>query len=211
MHFESTPRFKEDLGMRDAYYELEHQLIELRRIIPFDNSDDTYSTRLYQILQSACGQIENILRLFCDYAELEYTSKKFPNYFKLINDDGILSIQAIDVKNYKDPVSPFIIKEKEETPFWWSQYNSTKHKLPDGFKSGNLKNTIYAMAALYSLHCLIFYWNNYGKEVLEKKSWTIQDSASVDLYSNIVREENDRRPKSELFYCITYFSTGASF
>ena len=211
MNFESVPHFVEDQKMRDAYYDLEHQLVELSRIIPFDNPDNTYSPRLYQILQSACGQIENIMRLFCQYAKLKPTGNNFPAYFEQVNQDKILFYQQVDVKKIKDPIPPFKINKKDHPPFWWTQYNSTKHKLPDGFKSGNLKNTIYAMAGLYSLHCLIYYWNHYGKEILEKSNWNFRTGASVDMYSNIRRKENDHRPRSELFYCINYFEKGLDF
>jgi len=211
MEFNEIPRIKESSKMLDAYYELEAQLMEINRIIPFDNSPKTYSIRLYQILQSACAQIENLMRIICDYANLEYKTPKkpngdFPTFFKLLNKDNVLSLQVVAVRQSdNEAIIPFAILKTKKTPFWWQEYNETKHTLPEGFKSGTLENTKYAMAALYALHCTIFYWNNhYGDSVLEKTNWKHKSSVSIDMYSQIHRDKEDYRPRSNSFYCISH-------
>lgn len=210
MEFFEIPTIKESSKMLDAYYELETQLMEIHRIIPFDNDPDTYSIRLYQILQTACAQIENLMRKICDYANLDYKTENnpngnFPTFFTLLDKEQVLTAQAVAVRiSDNEAILPFALSEGK-TPFWWKKYNDSKHNLPQGFRSGTIQNTKFAMAALYALHCIVFYWNqHYGDRVLEKTNWRHKSSVSIDMYSTIRRDTEDYRPRSDSFYCISH-------
>ena len=117
--------FEKDLRhMRDSYFELERQFIEISRIIPLDNPSDTYSPRLYDILQTSCGQVENLLRLICDKLELESGQNshfldlaikihivipKKIKYF-LITKDRLKKVNKIKMFFYQDLLKQFFIK-----------------------------------------------------------------------------------------------------
>lgn len=164
-------KFKEQLNkMYDFYMYTEKQFMDLIRIIPLDNEPKTHSPMLYNILQSACGQAENLMRLICDEIGLEYHGDHFPNYSEPLNRDGMLEMQEVILvktnKNYK----PFHLEEGKIVPFWWTGYNGTKHKLPDGLKEGNLENTVNALASVYLLHCMANY-ANYYHNLTDRRNW----------------------------------------
>ena len=56
----------------EYYHYLESSFVDITRIIPLENEPDTFSPRLYEILQSTCSQIDGILNLMYD----EYMLKK---------------------------------------------------------------------------------------------------------------------------------------
>jgi len=192
--------------MLDAYFEIEKQFRDAIRIIPLYNKPETYSPVLYNILQNSCGQVENILRLICDYLELEYEKKNFPTYFNLINNDGVLKRQTVAINLIDRAYRPFWIMDGEETPKWWQEYNKTKHDLPKGFEYGNLENTVLSLSANYSLQCLAPTVKNYGKEALNNKKW--HDDDSISMTSNKEFYQGDLIsfiPRSKIFYCLSFY------
>ena len=195
--------------MRESYYELERRFIEISRIIPFENSGTTHSPRLYDILQTSCGQVENLMRLICDKLEIQYRKKPdFPEYYSKLNKTNILEIQAIDYFPKNRVYQPFVLEPKKESPSWWNSYNKTKHNLPEGYREGNLNNTIRALSAVYALHCLAAYCNSEGNEIMIRRNWRSQDAISMKTLQPTIEmswENNDIRPRSSIFYPIMFF------
>ena len=202
--------FQEDISsMRESYYELERRFIEISRIIPMDNSGDTYSPRLYDILQTACGQVENLLRLICDQLQLDYgDNPDFPKYYDTLNNSGILERQIVDYFVGKLVCKPFHVESDQRSPFWWRAYNQTKHKLPQGYKEGNLKNTIHALTGVYALQCIAVYSIHAGTKILDNGEWMEQEALSLKtLLPTIVPSwiNEDVRPHSKIFYPVSYY------
>lgn len=196
--------------MLAAYYEEELQFLEFNRLVSVKGNDaDTFSIRLYNILQSVCGQFESMMKILCDKLELlEATKPKFPQLFKLLNEERMLTRQEIYSIKTDHKFHPLNFIEEDKTPFWWKKYNDTKHNLPEGFKSGNIGNTLWALAGLYALHC-IAYTIHHSPEphsVLKKEGWYFINAISQDMYDNIGEKEYDPRPKSELFYNLSKFN-----
>lgn len=195
--------------MRESYYELERRFIEISRIIPFDNSGDTYSPRLYDILQTSCGQVENLLRLICDKLELQYgTNPDFPKYYEILNGTGILERQALDYFVRQYICYPFRLDSEQRTPFWWRAYNKTKHDLPQGYKEGNLKNTIFALSGVYALQCMAVYCSHSGIDILNNNEWIETSSISMNTLQPTIETSwnyGDVRPRSMIFYPISYY------
>lgn len=203
----------------NIYYDIETQFIELSRIIPIDNDDQTYSPRLYNILQMSCGQVENMMRLICDKLGIDYLNPdkpnwkpNFPAYYKKINENNILSIQMIalreiDIKETTRTYHPFELVSNEHTPFWWTAYNNTKHDLPEGYRQGNLKNTLHALSAVYSIHCMAYYVQHVDtkESFLDRSHWW-GDTASYTGDGELISSQFDPLPKSELFYSCTRFN-----
>ena len=194
--------------MLNSYFETERQFIEISRIIPLDNTSDTYSPRLYDILQSSCGQVENLLRLICDKLELKYDKKKFPSYYRTLNQTGILERQTIAMIVGKLAYKSFELDCSKETPFWWKAYNDTKHSLPEGYKEGNLRNTIFALTGVYALNCIAAYSYHTKKKILDNDEWKEESSISLNTLISIPEaswDERDLRPKSQIFYPLSYY------
>ena len=194
-------------AMEDAYFFDERRLIELGHTIPFNNADETFSPTLYDILQSSCSQVSNIMRILCEYFELDVERKNFPSYYNVLNEDHVLEKQAVDC-SFKNNIvyTPFVLRNNEEVPFWWTKYNDTKHDLPQGYVEGNLINTFHAMSASYALNCMMYYANRTPRpdNFFNNTSWMIRDSLSTRR-KEFVRLALDERPFSKNFYCLTYY------
>ena len=201
--------FREDIRlMLNAYYETERQYLELIRIIPIENEPTAFSPKLYDILQSSCGQVESLLRLIDDRLELKYQEKNFPSYYNALNQTGILKRQLVAAVIADEGYTLFKLQEGMKTPSWWNAYNDTKHSLPQGYKQGNLLNTVLALSGVFSLHCMAKYTNSMGKDILKNENWNEEDSFALKtLQARPVPGwiDEDPRPRSELFYCMSYF------
>ena len=197
--------------MLAAYYQTEHQLIELSRIISVDNKPETFSPRLYNILGDSCNQVENMLRLICDQLELDYSKNNayFSDFYKKLNQTEILRMQIIALLIGKEVYFPFVIGEEKKTPRWWWAYQETKHSLPKGYKQGNLHNTLCAVSAAYSLHCISTYASEYGKDILNKKWWKVLESTGLKTRQEFPEVGDkihpDFIPKSKIFFNLTYY------
>ncbi|HZS73106.1 MAG TPA: hypothetical protein VFA69_01245 [Candidatus Nitrosotalea sp.] len=199
------PQFEQ---MNNAYKDLERQFVELSYVIPLKNKPDTYSPRLYNILQSACGQIENMSRMICDKLEVLYEKPNFPNYYKALNSDKMLEKQvAYLVQNYQT-IGPFKI-ESDVTPNWWKNYNDTKHDLPSGFLQGNLGNTIEALAALYQLQRIAYFvqYDPDPRRLLRQEKWNV--SGVADARDPLTRQLKSFEPQgmihSVIFTSLTFY------
>ena len=193
--------------MLNAFYEIEQQFIEISRIIPFENQSTTYSPRLYDILQTSCGQIENLFRL-CDELNLSYERGAFPLFYNALNSTGILKRQTIDYFPADFVAKPFHMVYQEITPFWWKAYNDTKHNLPEGYEQGNLRNTILSLAGVYALHCIGQYVVHFGDKVMNDSKWFERSGVAMNTLQPTIEVEwhhKELRPKSRIFYPVSFF------
>lgn len=192
--------------MLNYYFEIENEFNEITRIIPLENESNTFSPKLYSILQNSCVQVENMLRLLCDKFQLDYRDKRnFPKYYEMLNKNGVLKQQRIAMEKKHETLYPFDLQDGSETPFWWSSYNKTKHNLPDGFKQGNLRNTIYALSAGYAIHCMSYYAQYSSEQILNKEKWHYTDVIYIED-GKLARNNLDPLPKSDLFYYSSRFN-----
>ena len=194
-----------------AYFDLEKQFEELIRIIPLDNPKETYSPRLYDILQTSCSQVENLMRILCKRLGLNPKGDNFRDYYDELNTRKILEKQAVAVLRGPNEYKPFVNLTDNTNPVWWKAYNDTKHHLPEGYKAGNLQNTIMALGAVYCLHCFAHYVDENGNDVLENNHWDYIDGITTGQRQQdmiVSGLENDERPRSKVFYSIAYFDVG---
>jgi len=206
------PDFREIVDeMKNAYFGTEHQFIEVSRVISVDNDPKTFSPRLYGILGDACNQVENLLRLLCDKLEIPYNDneRNFPSYHNKLNETRILERQFVDLLIGTHGYYPFRIEHGDVSPKWWTAYNKTKHHLPEGYKKGNLGNTLNALAGAYSLHCIFAYAHDYDRNILKNEWWHEFSSISLNTQSEFpVSDDNPTDtflPKSKIFKSISYF------
>ena len=191
-------------AMEDAYFFDERKLIDLGHTIPFNNTDETFSPILYDILQSSCSQVSNIMRILCEYFELDVDNNNFPSYYNALNIDHVLEMQAVDCAFKNNIVyTPFVLRNNENVPFWWAKYNDTKHDLPQGYVEGNLINTLNAMSASYALNCMMHYADRTPRpdNFLNKKSWIMRESLAMKRKEFVNTGIDDQRPFSKNFYC----------
>ncbi|HYL66079.1 MAG TPA: hypothetical protein VEU72_02890 [Nitrosopumilaceae archaeon] len=199
--------FKDDIEkMYKLYLDTERQFVELSRIIPLDNKPETYSPRLYSIFHTACGQVENMLRLICDKLELKYLNNDFPSYYEQLNVHGMLERHKVILKEANEPIQPFIIKDGK-SPDWWKGYNKAKHALPEGIVEGNIGNTINALAGICVLHQISYFAVHPPENVLTKENWFEMeiDLNNIETPAYVVSPSN-RADENTMFYAITTYS-----
>lgn len=198
--------------MEDAYFYQEKRLMELGYTIPFNNTDETFSPVLYDILQSSCNQVSNIMRILCEYFELD-VKRDFRSYYNALNIDHVLEKQAVDCAFKNNIVyTPFKLRNDEVVPFWWTKYNNTKHDLPQGYVEGNIINTLHAMSASYVMNCLMYHADRTPKpdDFLNQKSWIMRESIPLKRKEFVNTGIDDQRPFSKNFYCWgSYLGEGA--
>ena len=195
--------------MLNFYFETEKQFLDLIRIIPLDNKSDTYSPLFYNILQSSCSQVGNMLKLILDKFQLQYEKPNFPEFYNTLDQNRILQRQAVNLVNTLTIYHPFEIEENFDSPFWWRRYNSTKHNLPEGLKEGNILNTVNSLGAIYALHSMAYYAQHATDNFFESSHWMEQD-VMLTGDGQLVRNSLDPIPKSELFYAMSrYNESGA--
>ena len=175
-------------GFEEHYRYLESSFEDIVRMIPLENLPDTFSPRLYEILQSTCSQVDGIVKLM--HGEYLGRSKKSAaTQCKELNCDGAISVQGIRFKRYPKwkAIKPFScdfecrLREEDEdpheagiywkTPKWWNAYNDSKHELPEGYKAGSIENTCLALAGLYVLHVMMRQSPQNKKAFLRRTSW----------------------------------------
>ena len=106
-----------------------------------------------------------------------------------IQDPGIMRLEPVP-NAYK----------KDELPAWWKKYNETKHKLPSGYKEGNLQNTCTALAGLYSLHALFYCLQHKSNSVnLDPKHWFYTYPHPAGIHHEQIGESHIPAFKSNLF------------
>ena len=180
------------LGAGDTYEQyqiIEQDFIDFIKVVPIndENHMTVHSAVLRDILIRTCVQIELFLKewslflisensnhhLLNKYNE-EYKKgdnigqrKKERNWnfgdFHCIKKD-LSDYYSVFVRPLNENISPFASWENEKTPpFWWDAYNSIKHNGLKAYKDANVKNTLYALAALFQLHCS----NKHSKGYLE--------------------------------------------
>lgn len=196
------------LKLVDYYFYLESSFIEISRIIPLENPPETFSPRLYEILQSTCSQVESIAKIISDKLELNPQENTFPYIFEKLNSNGLLDMQAVDL--FKLPggqaMKP-LIKTGQHAPKWWDEYNSSKHNLPDGYKAGNIGNVPIALAGLYVLHVMSYYLQYADENFLENNNWLTIDAISVNSNNREVEHGVAYHgPKSEIFLPLTHYN-----
>lgn len=68
-----------------------------------------------------------------------------------------LSTKEVYVKNLGYSIYPFeeFLKSGESVPYWWTLYNKQKHNAYETRKCATIRNTLYPLAVLFVLNCLI--------------------------------------------------------
>jgi len=188
--------------MNELYLATERQFLEFNEIVPFaTNNWNVNSPRLYFILLTTCGQIESVMERTCKILRMFNTNDDFPALHKKLNSNGVLELQKVALIKTQMEISPFFKNYKDH--FWWISHNKAKHDLPSGLKQGTIKNVIYALASLYSLHNILSHVPTEKKKViLESKYWQTHKPVQVSI-TNQPRYYDER--KSKLFISYSNF------
>ena len=178
--------------MQKLYMDTERQFQEVTYVIPIDNSPHVYSPRLYSILQLSCAQIDSLFKIICGQLGIEIVNKKFPEFYKTLNENKMLQKQEVFLLERKIFLHPFNETGKHK---WWTGYNDTTHELPEGIVQGTLGNVLDSMAAVFLL-------NN----IANLTKWYAKDTERFLDGENWHREKWDRIDAGTIAY-MTQFNT----
>lgn len=143
------------------YRLLERDLILTDDYVSIDKDNyNTFSTQYTKLLLTTCSEMDSIAELLCGshggkvpYGiknKLDELIKEYPN----LKEYRVNMKYPYDIKN----ITP-MIKFGDSISDWWQAYNDIKHRRTQSNEAGrynytkaNLKNVLYAMAALYILN-----------------------------------------------------------
>ena len=200
----------------EHYRYLESSFIDIVRTIPLENTPDTFSPRLYEILQSTCSQVEGIVKLM--HEEYIGASKKpAAAQYEALNREGVISHQTLVYRSRSEwkEIRPFLCHFEcafrsghddpheygphKPMPRWWDAYNESKHDLPEGYKAGNIENTYLALAGLYLLHVMMRQSSPSKDNFLKWEFWKPQLLHMFSGSRKYFHERTDAEPSSEIF------------
>lgn len=161
------------------YYEtLEEQFLETTRFVHLNEENGScYSMEYSKLLQAICAEVDVLAKAIASLIDAEFKPKESTiQKWGLILQEHYPEIEHLSVKVsgygviapwrnwqyecYQDKKGSNRIRlvEGSETPSWWTAYNKVKHErtallseAPSHFPKANQSNTIYALAALYTL------------------------------------------------------------
>ena len=130
----------------EHYHYLESSFVDITRLIPLENEPDTFSPRLYELLQSVCSQVDGILNLMCE----EYIPKEKPAataceediprknkpaasaVYKVLNQEGVISSRVLTHKSRSNrkEIRPFLCDY--ECVFRDEEADQHENKVHDG-------------------------------------------------------------------------------
>lgn len=140
------------------YYKLlEKSFVEILVYVELDvRNYNTFSYEFVRQLQSIGAEVDSVMKVICAFSSSERKTTK--DYYPIIIEKYVdIKIREILVRDIK--INPFEKWEKTDATkslFWYRAYNEIKHGRTGGFTQANLKNTLYALAALYLLEMYYF-------------------------------------------------------
>ncbi|MBQ8999102.1 MAG: hypothetical protein IJ086_10520 [Clostridium sp.] len=136
------------------YYNiLEEDFIKLTRCVRIcETNYKTCSDEIIKQFLSVTSEFENICKEVCEFKDSDEHKNINDICNKIFNKiENIQSVEII-VKHTNDlRIKPFKEwnKSKPWELFWWKGYNEVKHNRLEKYESGNLRNLLNSLAALY--------------------------------------------------------------
>lgn len=143
------------------YRLLERELIQTDDYVSIDRENyNTFSNQYMKLLLTICSEIDSIAEVLCSIYndklpygiknKLDTLIEEFPN----LKEYRVNTRYPYDIKN----ITP-MVKFSDSISDWWQAYNDIKHRRMGTNEAGrynytkaNLKNVLYALAALYILN-----------------------------------------------------------
>ena len=151
----------------NVYLAIENDFLAIEKFIAIDEKNyQTFSNEFTKQLLTICGELDVQLKFLCRLINANSTSSKIKDYanelssiLTEINDFTIISKQ-----NHSIEIQPWKDWSASSSPNWWIDYQKVKHFRLDfdntrniyNYEKANLKNTFYALSALFSIEMFIY-------------------------------------------------------
>ncbi|MBU2875938.1 hypothetical protein [Marinobacter salexigens] len=144
---------------------LEDSLTSLSRYVEFSYDNfNSYSIEMVRILLSAGSEVDVVLKDICKILEPSRKVKNISDYRDLISSKSLcFDGRLVHIPRFGLDFEPWSDWSSKEPLFWWRSYNKVKHQRSSSYSEGNLKNVLYAMAALFSANVVLCKLNGISK------------------------------------------------
>lgn len=147
------------------YQLLEKDMIQTDAYVSIDKDNyDTFSNQYMKLMLAICSEVDSVAETLCRICgdtmpfgiknKLDMLVEKYPDLKKY----RVHTKYPYDIKN----ITP-LVKFHDSVSDWWGAYNDVKHRRMEqndagryNYTKANLKNVLYALAALYILNCNVY-------------------------------------------------------
>lgn len=149
---------------------LEKDFITIQEYVEFNtNNYKSYSIKFRSIISQACSEIDIIFKLICGFPLDERKElDDYFGYFQMNHQEFITTEISLPLYNINN-ISPWLDWKKGVPPSFWTANNKLKHQ--GTLEQANLKNSLFSLAALFTL-LLAYYLKTNGENF--SKNWIIQ-------------------------------------
>ncbi len=134
------------------YLILEQHFEESEKYVEFSvDNYATYSMQFISCLMETGAELDGVMKSICGFSPddrktiQDYAPKILGKYPDINTKEVIVRGNAIM------PFKGWTITQPAQSLEWWKAYNSVKHGRSNNYKKANLKNVLYALAALFLL------------------------------------------------------------
>lgn len=132
---------------------LDSDLKKMSRFVDIRQENfETFSIEFVRLLLAAGSEIDVVAKLLYKKIHSVHSAKniddcrkgitaKYSNFYQL----------KITIPQSKLEFTPWEVWKNEQTPFWWKAYKEVKHQRDNHFQDANLKNTLNAIAGLFTM------------------------------------------------------------
>lgn len=136
-------RASQDLWIRDLERALEY-------VEPVDSNCQAYSHRFYELLLRACTDFESLAKAHMGKAPAKPTMKDYREALKRYHLD-LAVVGFLPWHPQRHEMTPFEAFSKDQSPSWWSDYNTVKHSRLREFTKATLLRVVEAGAAVFAV------------------------------------------------------------
>lgn len=149
----------------DYYLTLEHDFIELEKIIPVDPiNKNTFSLKYLKLLFSICSEIDVLFKELLSLNGYPGNAKEWdiPDYMTFIKENCNQFNNEIVIYDNEKRCSPFEEWSLNKNLTWWTKYNLGKHHRTDktrgveNYKRINQDTVLLSLSGLYQLELYFF-------------------------------------------------------
>ena len=115
----------------------------------------SFSIRYLQLILSLGSEVDVVMKRFCVVInpKIKFKCSNLNEYRKVIVEKypKFTNIKVPVIRYENMQINPWREWKNETNPDWWHAYNDLKHERNMFFNQANLKNSIFALAGLFSV------------------------------------------------------------
>ena len=145
-------RFNKPIHHWNYFLSIEEELINTSQFVEFDLDNlKTFSIEYTKIILEACAEVDVLLTQIGKIFDQTKSQPNFKDHFKIIKANvHSLITEKLCIDQYGIDIHPYEEWKIDKKLDWHETYNNLKHNRGEYYKEGNLENSLYSVAALFS-------------------------------------------------------------